>query len=313
MSSDILEEPFHQLLQVLDLTPDGDDAFTGKSMKLGWKRIYGGQVIAQALMAATRTVPGERPVHSLHAYFLRPGDPAQPIHFQVDRLRDGGSFSARHVRASQNGRAILTLSASFKSTEQGLTHTDPMQAAPTPEELPSIPELLEGQLSFLPEAIKQYWLKRRPLELRPIELRHYKTRDPLPPLQDIWVRVTLQECLVGARDTNLDTNLPEQALSEPGLCAAILAYLSDMTLLDTSLFAHGRSIFDADLQVASIDHAMWFHVPAARNHLRDWLFYQQASPASGRGCGLAQGGIYTRDGLRLASVAQEGLIRLRSQ
>ncbi|MEO0497885.1 MAG: acyl-CoA thioesterase II [Pseudomonadota bacterium] len=299
MTTHTPQEPFQQLLNVLDLTPDGEDRFTAGSMNLGWQRIYGGQVIAQALMAATRTVAPDRQVHSLHAYFLRPGNPEVPIALEVDRLRDGGSFSARHVRASQDGRAILTMSASFKVHEQGLTHAEPMVAAPTPEELPSIPELMEGELSFLPDTMKQYWLKRRPLELRPIKLDHYISREPLDAQQHLWLRAVME---VVDGDT----------VAEPGLAAAIIAYLSDMTVLDTSLFPHGRSMFDRDLQIASIDHAMWFHRATTMDDLRDWLFYQQISPAAARGCGLGQGGIYRRNGERLASVAQEGLIRVRS-
>lgn len=297
------QDPFQQLLRVLDLTPDGDDRFSAGSMELGWKRIYGGQVIAQALIAATRTVSSDRPVHSLHAYFLRPGDPEVPIILEVDRLRDGGSFSARHVRASQNGRAILTMSASFKTHEEGLTHYEPMEDVPAPEDLPSIPDLMDGQLSFLPDSVKQYWLKRRPLELRPIELAHYTGRDALPARQVLWLRAVLEG------DHGKRQHGPN--LNEPGIVAAIIAYLSDMTVLDTSLFPHGRSMFDPDLQIASIDHAMWFHRNPTIDDLRDWLLYQQISPAAARGCGLGQGGIYNRHGVRLASTAQEGLIRVR--
>ncbi|MEO0636266.1 MAG: acyl-CoA thioesterase II [Pseudomonadota bacterium] len=301
--TDPIQPPFAQLLDVLDLRPAGDGRYEAGSMNLGWKRIYGGQVIAQALVAATRTVPEDRAVHSLHAYFLRPGDPEVPVTFEVDRLRDGGSFTARHARASQNGRAILTLSASFKTTEAGLSHHEPMVEAPAPEDLPSIPELMAEQLSFLPEHIKQYWLKRRPLELRPIGLDHYVSREPLPPTQNIWLRAVMD---------GLSGHQTDEQKAEPGLAAAIIAYLSDMTLLDTSLFPHGRSIFNNDLQVASIDHAMWFHTSPTMEHLKDWLFYQQSSPASDRGTGLAMGGIYNREGRRLVSVAQEGLIRVRT-
>lgn len=298
-AKNIASHPINELFDVLDLAPaEGDDVFTGNSMNLGWKRIYGGQVIAQALLAAHRSVPDDRFVHSLHCYFLRPGNPDEPITFEVDRLRDGSSFSTRHVRAVQNGKAILTLSASFKVDEQGLEHHAPMPGVPKPEELPDIPALLDGPLSFLPGPFKAYWLKRRPMELRPIDIAHYNSNDPLPPVQTLWLRAVMTESHIEQHESAV-------------LAAVVLAYMSDMTLLDTSLFAHGRSMFDPQIQIASIDHAIWFHRKPSLADLANWVLYEQTSPASARACGVARGNIFTRDGVLLATTAQEGLIRLR--
>jgi acyl-CoA thioesterase-2 len=302
MAIDLIDEnePIAALLKVLDLDDTGDDTFTGHSMNLGWQRIYGGQVIAQALIAGHRTVDENRFIHSLHCYFLRPGDPSEPITFEVDRLRDGGSFSARHVRAVQKGRAILTLSASFKIEEDGLTHQAKMPKVKPVEELPDIPALMSGKLSYLPEQIKSYWLKRRPMELRPISLDHYTTTNELPPEQTIWIRAVMGSNFAAQHESRVTA-------------AAVLAYMSDMTLLDTSLFAHGKSIFDPQIQIASIDHAMWFHRAPDLQTLADWLLYDQHSPATARGCGSARGNLFARNGDLLATTAQEGLIRLHEE
>ena len=276
------------LLEILDLEPLERNLYRGRSPQVGWQRVFGGQVIGQALVAATRTVE-KRPVHSLHGYFIRPGDPAVPIVYQVERLRDGGSFTTRHVTAIQHGAPIFTMSASFHAREDSLDHQIPMPKAPAPEDLPSEKELRDHYLETAPDNVKAYWQRERPIELRPTDFRHYVSRDVLPPRQQVWVRTT------GA--------LPD----DPAIHAAVLAYASDMTLLDTALFAHGRSVFDKELQLASLDHAMWFHRPF---RVDDWLLYDQDSPSASGGRGFGRGSIYTRSGELVVSTAQEGLTRL---
>ncbi len=277
------------LLSILDLEPLERNLFRGRSPQVGWQRVFGGQVIGQALVAATRTVEG-RAAHSLHAYFMRPGDPAVPIIYEVDRIRDGKSFATRRVVAIQHGEAIFSMSASFQVEESGFEHQLPMPAVPPPEELPSERELKALFVEKAPEPVRKYWERERPLELRPVDLRHYLSRDLLEPTQQVWIRAT------GA--------LPD----DPGIHRSVLAYASDMTLLDTALFAHGRNIFDRDLQVASLDHALWFHRPF---RVDEWLLYSEDSPSASGARGLSRGNLFTRDGRLIASVAQEGLIRPR--
>ena len=279
------------LLSVLDLEPLEHNLFRGLSPQVGWQRVFGGQVIGQALVAAARTVAG-RSAHSLHAYFMRPGDPAVPIIYEVDRIRDGKSFATRRVVAIQHGEAIFSMSASFQVEEPGLDHQIPMPDVPPPEKLPSEAELQAAYLHNAPEGVRKYWQRPRPIELRPVDLRHYLSREPLDPKQYVWVRAT--------------GKLPD----DPDIHRCVLAYASDMTLLDTSLFAHGRSIFDPDLQPASLDHAMWFHRPFRAD---EWLLYAEDSPSASGARGFNRGSLFSRDGRLVASVAQEGLIRVRSE
>ena len=277
------------LLAILDLEPLEHNLFRGLSPQVGWQRVFGGQVIGQALVAAARTVEGRR-AHSLHAYFMRPGDPSVPILYEVDRIRDGNSFATRRVVAIQHGQAIFSMSASFQIEEPGFDHQIPMPNVPPPEELPSEAELRELYLHAAPQSVRRYWEHERPIELRPVDLRHYVSREPLEPSQSVWVRAT------GALPDDVDVH------------RCVLAYASDMTLLDTSLFAHGRAIFDHDLQVASLDHALWFHRPFRAD---DWLLYAMDSPSASGARGFNRGSLFSRDGRLVASVAQEGLIRQR--
>ncbi|WP_128290484.1 acyl-CoA thioesterase II [Afifella aestuarii] len=279
------------LLDILDLETLEHNLFRGRSPQSGWQRVFGGQVIGQALVAATRTAPLDRHAHSLHGYFLRPGDPTVPIIYEVDRIRDGSSFLTRNVIAVQHGEAIFTMSASFQKEEGGFEHQRPMPDVPAPEDLMSEAEFKELVMkSQAPDAVKAYWSRERPIEFRPVDLDHYVARRALPPRQDVWFRA----------------NGPIPAISALHKCA--LAYASDMTLLDTALFPHGRSVFSVDMQVASLDHAMWFHRPFDATN---WLLYTQTSPSASSARGLSLGAIYTRDGTLVASVAQEGLIRPR--
>lgn len=288
-----MSSAMNELLDILDLEPLEHNLFRGRSPQVGWQRVFGGQVIGQALVAAQRTVSEGRYVHSLHCYFMRPGDPAVPIIYEVDRIRDGGSFTTRRVVAIQHGHAIFSLSASFQVEEEGLEHQLPMPLdVPGPETVKSQREFIEAFGDKVPENIRRYWEQERPLEVRPLNVEHYTTRDPLPPVQNVWLRAT--------------GPVPD----DRALQAAILAYLSDMTLLDTSTFPHGRSVFDPELQMASLDHAMWFHRPTK---LDDWLLYTSDSPSSQGARGFSRGALYARDGTLIASTAQEGLVRLRKK
>ncbi|MBD9374709.1 acyl-CoA thioesterase II [Rhizobium sp. ARZ01] len=283
--------PMEELLSTLDLEPLEVNLFRGRSPQVGWQRVFGGQVIAQALVAACRTVDNDRFIHSLHAYFVRPGDPAIPILYDVDRVRDGATFTTRRVIAIQHGKPIFFMTASFHIDEAGFDHQCPMPDVPPPEELLVEEQIRERFLAQAPKNIREYWERPRPIELRPVELTHYLSPEKLLPTQNVWVRATGP--VPDARD----------------LQAAVLGYLSDMTLLDTALFAHGTSVFDRTLQVASLDHAMWFHRPCT---LDDWLLYAQDSPSASGARGLTRGSLFNRSGELIASVAQEGLIRKKA-
>ena len=280
-----------ELLAILDLERLEHNLFRGRSPKESWQRVFGGQTIAQALVAAQRTVEPDRHVHSLHGYFMRPGDTTLPIVYEVDRIRDGGSFTTRRVIAIQHGEAIFSLEASFQGDEEGLEHQVPMPlGVPTPDTLLSQQELMGKFGEAVPEGIRRYWERERPIEMKPAMLQHYTSREKLEPHQNIWIRTT------------------GPVPADRAIQCAVLAYLSDMTLLDTSTFAHGRAIFDPDIQAASLDHAMWFHRP---NPLDGWLLYTQDSPSTQGSRGFTRGTLYAEDGTLVASVAQEGLIRLR--
>lgn len=280
-----------ELLAILDLERLEHNLFRGRSPDTSWQRVFGGQTIAQALVAAQRTVEPDRYVHSLHGYFMLGGDPKVPIIYEVDRIRDGGSFNTRRVVAIQHGKPIFSLEASFQIDETGLEHQTPIpHDVPRPDSLPSQKEILEKFGSAVPEGIIRYWQRERPLEMKPVILKHYTSREKLDPVQHVWIRTT------------------GPVPADRGIQAAVLAYLSDITLLDTSTFAHGRAIFDRDIQAASLDHSMWFH----RQHPLDaWLLYTMDSPSTQGGRGFTRGAIYAEDGTLVASVAQEGLIRVR--
>lgn len=279
-----------QLLSILDLEPLEHNLYRGLSPQVGWQRVFGGQVIGQALVAANRTVEG-RHAHSLHAYFLRAGDPAVPIIYQVDRIRDGGSFSTRRVVAIQHGQAIFSMAASFHKVEGGLEHQMAMPDVPPPEDLPSEAELKEKLIDRVPEPVKAYWQHERPIELRPVDVSRYFSRDKQGPSQLVWIKAT------GALGGDL------------ALHQCVLAYASDFTLLDTALIAHGRFVFDPKLMLASLDHAVWFHEPFRAD---EWLLYAQDSPGSGAARAFCRGTLFTREGRLVASTAQEGLVRERT-
>ena len=286
-----MSSAMQELLDILNLEKLEHNLYRGRSPEVGWQRVFGGQVIGQALVAAQKTVATDRYVHSLHCYFMRPGDTAVPIIYEVDRIRDGGSFTTRRVVAIQHGHAIFSLSASFQVEEEGLEHQLPMpEGIPGPEGLTPQREFLAALGEDVPENIRRYWQRDRPVEIRPVNTEHYTTNKKLPPFQHLWMRAT------------------GPVPNDRALQAAVLAYFSDMSLIDAATYPHGRSLFDPELQMASLDHAMWFHRP---DTLSDWLLYTQDSPSSGGARGLARGSIYSRNGKLIASVAQEGLLRVR--
>jgi acyl-CoA thioesterase-2 len=278
------------LLAILDLERLEDNLFRGRSPQQSWQRVFGGQVLGQALVAAVRTVEEARIAHSLHAYFLLGGDPKVPIIYSVDRVRDGGSFSTRRVTGIQHGRPMFVMSASFHKPESGFDHQSEMPKVPAPEELPSEQELKARMIAHLPQSMRSYWERERPIEMRPVDVSRYFSREPRPPEQFIWMRAT----------GRLPDDLP--------LHQCVLAYASDFSLLDTALIAHGRLMFDKDVQMASLDHALWLHRPFRAD---EWLLYAQDSPSSHGARGFCRGRVFTRDGALVAAVAQEGLVRQR--
>jgi acyl-CoA thioesterase II len=290
-AADGSDHALRALLATLDLEPLEDNLFRGARGNEGWQRVYGGQVLAQALTAASRTVDAVRPAHSFHGYFLLAGDPSQPIIYDVERIRDGGSFTTRRVKAIQHGRAIFSMSASFHKAEEGFDHQSQMPDVPPPEALPNPKDLIGGLIEKLPQSMRSYWERERPIDMRIVDVARYLTREKKTPLQHIWMRA--------------NGRLPD-ALS---VHQAVLAYASDFTLLDTALIAHGKLLFDADVQLASLDHALWYHRPFRAD---EWMLYVQDSPSAFGSRGFCRGTIYARNGDLIASVAQEGLMRRRS-
>ena len=278
------------LLSLLDLEQLEVNLFRGQSPQQGWKRIYGGHVLAQSLVAAQRTVAEPRPVHSMHAYFLLAGDPAIPVVYEVERVRDGGSFTTRRVKAIQNGQAIFVMSTSFHKQERGLEHQAEMPTVPLPDQLPNETDIAERFLDKLPENLKSYWQRERPVEMRLVEFERYLKRDRRPARQHVWMR----------------TRGPLPA--DPRIHQCMLAYASDATLLDTALVPHGKLLFDTDIQLASLDHSLWFHRPFKAD---EWLLYAQDSPSAAGARGFSRGSVFSADGVLVASVTQEGLMRSR--
>ncbi len=276
------------LVGILDLEPLEVNLFRGRSPQQGWQRVFGGQVLGQALVAAVRTVEPDRVAHSLHAYFLLGGDPKVPIIYQVERVRDGRSFTTRRVTGIQHGRPMFAMSVSFHAAEPGLDYQATMPNVPPPEDLPSEAELRARLLPHVPDNIRSYWERERPIEMRPIDLSRFISREKRTPEQYIWMRAS--------------GKLPDAF----PLHQCVLAYASDFSLLDTALIAHGKLMFDKDIQLASLDHALWFHRPFRAD---EWLLYAQDSPSSHGARGFCRGSIFTRDGQLVASVCQEGLMR----
>ena len=289
-----MEKTLKALIDQLDLEPLEVNLFRGQSTDLGGKSVFGGQVIGQALVAAGRSVEG-RTAHSLHAYFLLPGDMAAPIVYQVDRTRDGRSFSVRRVQAIQHGRPIFTMAVSFQVEEPGLEHQSPMPKVPQPEELPTSSELRErwlAEVKDVPERVREIARRPQPIDFRPVEPWNPFKPTAAPPTQAVWFRTI--------------DRIPD----DPMLHRCLLAYASDNNLIPTALRPHGKSWFGGQMIVASIDHAMWFHRDA---RVDDWLLYVMDSPSAQASRGFARGLIFDRQGALVASVAQEGLMRESSR
>jgi acyl-CoA thioesterase-2 len=280
--------PLAELLQLLELEPLEVDLFRGASRDIGSPQVFGGQVLGQALHAAHATVEN-RQVHSLHAYFLRRGDFNAPIVYQVDRSRDGGSFSSRRVVAIQHGAQIFHMSASFQEPESGLEHQLPMPAVPPPDALPDLRELLEAQAVPLPEAVRRFAGRNSPFEFRSVQTLNLPDPEPAEPRLEVWFRAV------------------DEAGADPRRHAELLAYVSDYHLVAAALQPHGYTLGSPGVVVASIDHAMWFHRPL---RVDDWLLYSIESPVAAGARGFARASIFTRGGLLVASTAQEGLMRV---
>lgn len=277
-----------ELLELLDLERIEVNLFRGQSRSVGSARVFGGQVLAQALSAAMKTVPDDRYVHSLHGYFVLPGDLEHPIIFEVDRIRDGGSFTTRAVKAIQHGQAIFHLSASFQVGQQGYEHQIQMPQVPEPGELASWEGMAKQFGDVLPANLKRFLDIERPLEFRPVEFVNPMVREKKEPFRHVWLR----------SKGDMPDDVHQHNL--------VLAYASDYNLLTTALLPHGRATDWRDLQLASLDHAMWFHRPFRAN---EWLLYAIDSPSASGARGLARGTFWDRDGQLVASVIQEGLMR----
>lgn len=284
--SNIPKDPIADLVSVLDLKQLSETEFEGKTQWMPQGRVFGGQVLAQSLTAAMKTVPAGRNVHSLHSYFLRPGDIEKNVTLSVEILRDGRSFSARRVQALQDGKPILSMIASFQLDSAGLRHAEPMPEAADPETLPSASDLL----SMIDHPATNYWSKARPFDLRHVgDAVYLKPARKKESRQLVWFKAV--------------SELP----IDPVLHTAALAYASDYTILETVLRKHNLSWAHPGLRAASLDHAIWFHeVP----NLNDWHLYAQNSPAASGGRGLSQGQIFSQGGRLIATIAQEGMIRI---
>lgn len=279
-----------ELVSLLSLERIEENLFRGQSQDLGWGLVFGGQVLGQALSAAAQTVPADRPVHSLQAYFLRPGDASKPIVYDVDRSRDGQSFTTRRVVAIQNGKPIFHLGASFQTDEPGFDHQEPMPTVPGPESLPNERDLWREYKERIPRHMRVRALAERPIELRPVDPMDVFNPTPKEPINSMWVKAS--------------GTLPD----DEALHRYLLAYCSDFGFITTALRPHGASWFDPTLQVASIDHVMWFHRPF---RVDEWLLHVMESPSASGARGFVRGRFYDRQGRLVASTAQEGLMRRR--
>ncbi len=283
-------DPVAELIALLDIERIEVNLFRGQSPDDGMKRVFGGQVIAQALVAAYRTIDA-RICHSLHAYFIRPGDPSVPILYEVDRSRDGKSFTTRRVTAVQHGEQIFNLAASFQVPEQGYVHQSPMPKTKHPAELMSEDELRAVAKDHVPKELQKQFARPRPIELKPVDPRQMISPAKTEAKKEMWLRMR------GKVDPN---NIPLQQ--------CLLAYASDMGILDTATKPHGVNWFTGGVQMASLDHSMWFHEPF---DISEWLLYTMDSPSASGARGFNRGELYTEAGKLVASVTQEGLMRPR--
>ncbi len=285
-------QPLNQIIKTLDLEEIELNHYLATSPNEGWQRVYGGQVIGQALVAASRTVSSNRSAHSLHGYFLRAGDTTIPILYKVDRIRDGKSFTTRRVVAVQHGQAIFTMSISFQVDEDGLSHQFDMPEVPAPDSLPTEDELRREQAKSWPKEFQESFSGSSAIQVKPVDPVDLLNPEPAQAMQRCWMRC--------------GEALPD----DPRIHQCVLAYLSDWSLLDTASRPHAVSFMQDNVQVASLDHAMWFHRPFRAD---EWLLYDQDSPSASGARGFNRGLIYSRTGKLVASTTQEGLLRIYQQ
>lgn len=286
-----MSQALSNLLALLNLEKIEEGIFRGQSEDLGLRQVFGGQVVGQALYAAKETVPVDRLVHSFHSYFLRPGDSQKPIVYDVETLRDGNSFSARRVAAIQNGKPIFYMTASFQAPETGFEHQKTMPSAPAPENLKSETEIAMAFEKLLPQTLKEKFLCEKPLEIRPVVFHNPMQGHVDEPVRQVWMRAN------GQMPADLRVH------------QYLLGYASDFNFLPVALQPHGVGFLEPGMQVATIDHSMWFHRPFDMN---DWLLYSVESTSASSARGFVRGEFYSRDGILVASTVQEGVMRKRS-
>lgn len=279
-----------ELSSLLTLEVIEQGIYRGQSQDLGYRSLFGGQVMGQALSAAQETIAPDRFVHSLHSYFLRAGDACLPVVYEVEVIRDGASFSTRRVQAVQKGKAIFYMTASFQHIEQGFDHQDTMPDVAPPEDLPSFTDYIKANQEHIPKALREKFLAEKPIDIRPVQQYNWLNPSPTPSSTQMWIKA--------------NGDLPDDL----GIHTYMLAYTSDFHFLPTALLPHGASHWQPNFQIATIDHAIWFHRPF---RFDDWLLYCMDSPSASNGRGLVRGQIYNRQGQLVASTMQEGVIRQR--
>lgn len=279
-----------ELSALLTLEVIEQGIYRGQSQDLGFNALFGGQVMGQALSAAQETIVADRFVNSLHSYFLRPGDASLPVVYEVEVIRDGSSFSTRRVQAVQNGKSIFYMTASFQHAEKGFDHQDTMPDVAAPEDLPSFTDYIKANQEHIPESMREKFLAEKPIDIRPVQQYNWLQPTPTNSANQMWIKA--------------NGDLPDDL----GIHTYMLAYTSDLNFLPTALLPHGASHWQPNFQIATIDHAMWFHRPF---RFDDWLLYCMDSPSASNGRGLVRGQIYNRQGELVASTMQEGVIRQR--
>ncbi|MCW6539334.1 acyl-CoA thioesterase II [Yersinia ruckeri] len=285
-------QALQRLLNLINLEKIEEGLFRGQSEDLGLRQVFGGLVVGQAIYAAKQTIPTDRHVHSFHSYFLRPGDSSKPIIYDVESLRDGTSFSARRVSAIQNGKPIFFMTASFQNPENGLEHQNTMPDVPAPESLKSETEIAQSLSHLIPEKLRDKFIGHQPIEMRPVKFHNPLQGSLEEPYRHVWFRAN------GKMPDDLHTH------------QYLLGYASDFNFLPTALQPHGIGFLEPGVQIATIDHSMWFHRPF---RLDDWLLYSVESTSASSARGFVRGQIYNREGVLIASTVQEGVIRLHGR
>ncbi|MBN6031537.1 Acyl-CoA thioesterase 2 [Pantoea ananatis] len=287
-----MSQALENLLNLIHLEKIEEGLFRGQSEDLGLRQVFGGQVVGQALFAAKQTVPEDRVIHSFHSYFLRPGDSQKPIIYDVESLRDGKSFSARRVSAIQNGQPIFYMTASFQSPESGFEHQKPMPQVKGPDNLPNEQQMAQKMAHMLPEKLREKFIAERPLEIRPVQIHNPLRGHVDKPQRQVWIRA--------------NGTLPDDLRTHQYL----LGYASDLNFLPVALQPHGKGFLEPDMQVATIDHSMWFH---RKLNFNDWLLYSVESTSASGARGFVRGEFYNLQGELVASTVQEGVMRQRSE